>query len=81
MKPTEEKAKLVNILIREAIDHGGDVGGPYFVNGDNLYVAMSIYRDKVWGRDSGICICMNAEDSPYFASIEDEAVGQYKEIE
>lgn len=81
MKPTEEQVMLVNILIREAIDHGGDVGGPYFCNGDDLYVAMTMYREKVWGRDSGICICTDEDDYPYFTSIEEQAVGQHEEME
>ena len=72
MKPTDKQVMLVNGLIKEAIDHGGDAGGPYFVNGDKLYVAMAMYRDNIWGRDRGIFICKDADDYPYFASIVDE---------
>lgn len=49
MKPTDKQVMLVNGLIKEAIDHGGDAGGPYFVNGDKIYVAMAMYRDNIWG--------------------------------
>ena len=71
MKPTNEQIILVNALIIEAIDHGGDAGGPYFVNGSKLYAAMAMYRDKVWGRDSGICITIEENNYPYFSSIVD----------
>ena len=72
MKPTYEQVILINGIIREAIDHGGDAGGPYFVNGDKLYVAMTMYRDNIWGRNSGISICKDVDDYPYFVSIVDE---------
>ena len=81
MKPTKEQVKLVNILIREAIDHGGDAGGPYFENGDRLYTAMILYRDQVFEGDSGVFICWDKYGYPYFESIEEEAVGQHKEME
>lgn len=32
----EKELRLVNSIIREAIRHGGDAGGSYFTNGQNL---------------------------------------------
>lgn len=32
MNNLEEEIKLINSIIEEAVDHGGDSGGPYFCN-------------------------------------------------
>lgn len=35
-----ERVSVLNNLIRAAIDHGGDYGGPYFCNPEELEKAM-----------------------------------------
>lgn len=36
----EQEIALINQIIEEAIDHGGDCGGPYHSNGDQLKEAI-----------------------------------------
>ena len=80
MKPTKEQVKLVNKLIRKAIDLFRNFGGTNVSNGEDLYKAMFDYRHKIWGSRSGVCILWEKE-YPYFEFIEKQAVGQHKEME
>lgn len=39
----QEELSLINNIVEQAIYHGGDIGGPYFCNGDGLCEAMEKY--------------------------------------
>lgn len=39
----EKELRLVNSIICEAISHGGDLGGSYSTNGENLNDAIMAY--------------------------------------
>ena len=39
----EKELRLVNSIIREAISHGGDLGGSYSTNGENLNNVIMAY--------------------------------------
>lgn len=63
-----EKAILteyINNIVREAIDHGGDSGGPYFSNGEELIAAMR--RFKGWLSLEDYVICGDKRDYMYYA--------------
>lgn len=40
MDNIEKEIKLINSIIEEAITHGGDPGGPYFINRSSLQEAI-----------------------------------------
>lgn len=40
MNSIEEEIELINSIIEEAITHGGDPGGPYFINHSSLQEAI-----------------------------------------
>ena len=42
---SEYEIKLINKIIFEAIKHGGDSGGPYFTNEDNLISSINKLLD------------------------------------
>lgn len=54
-------AKDLNRLVRTAIDHGGDRGGPYFSNDIAMTGAM-IHFAMLLGFDA----CVPTDDYPYF---------------
>lgn len=66
MKPTEIEIILLNNLIKEAVDHGGDAGGPYFCNKKCMIDAMTVYKNKVFGENAGIHISVNDSQYPCF---------------
>ena len=55
----------INKIIREAIDHGGDLGGPYFSNGEDLHNAMRSL--KTWLSLKDYIICGDKKDYMYYA--------------
>lgn len=66
MEPTERQIVLLNKLIEESIDHGGDAGGPYFCNKESVIDAMIEYRNDMFGKESGILIADDQGHYPYF---------------
>ena len=50
-KTNKHFIELLNSVISEAIDHGGDTGGPYYCNQDGLARAMFRLRDWSGLRD------------------------------
>lgn len=67
----------INKIIREAIDHGGDSGGPYFVNGEELHDAMR--RLKMWLSLKDYVICGGKKYYMYYEKLISEEEEWYKE--
>lgn len=36
----EEEIRIINNIIEQAIYHGGDIGGPYYCNKNDLMIAI-----------------------------------------
>ncbi len=68
---SEYEIKLINKIIFEAIKHGGDNGGPYFINEDGLVSAINKLLDTE---------CMTDEYEVREMDIEDGWGGTHPDI-
>lgn len=66
----EEAVAFINSLIVEAIDHGGDAGGPYGANTNRLTYAMQDLREVLNLKDYQIL--WPDEIYPQFININEE---------
>lgn len=61
----EQEIKLINMIIEEAVFHGGDRGGAYFSNEKDLVKCMEKYL-KETNLDNAFCVTIS-EHIPHFA--------------
>ncbi len=59
-----QEIKLINMIIEEAVFHGGDRGGAYFSNEKDLVKCMEEYL-KEMNLDNTFCVAIS-EHIPYF---------------
>lgn len=68
---SEYKIKLINKIIFEAIKHGGDNGGPYLINEDELIYSINKLLDAE---------CMTNAYEVREVDVEDDFGGIYPDI-
>lgn len=60
--------KYINEIIEEAVFHGGDIGGPYFTNMDDLLSKMRKFRAWTGSNEYKICV---VNEIPKFVKLAD----------